>query len=451
MLRKITVFQCDTCNRQIELELDERRPYPLRCSITYKCPGIYKKITEKNSRSTLFPPIVYGLQDYIQRGSEITLVPVVESDPLVSVLAGKHQLVLGAMKKETIESSPGQYDNWATEPFWDVTSNQYINDLPYRQMFLYGSDITNPNVTGQQTHPFQDHKILLELYELPLNSTEFKEYYFLKDSNTTQISGQDDSLFKSVLRFNETDNIVVTINGISLPRYNQYLSQSQYFIPIISNSGERAIKFVPTLTDSSNAIKIYVYQKIETFKDPSKVRTLIFKGMSDNDQNRSTNSWGDVTHIDINNPSSDTGKIDRFLFTCTEFEVTETSEPLTINNRYLIKSIKAIKYTGQVVILNPKDIHLLLGQSPYSYSDKTLDLTLNMNDAINSPNGIILQYIQDEHGNDNLYVEKSSLCNLVEAINILETVNSEIIPNSGFTEVNEIDSLISSKYIIGYA
>lgn len=457
MLKKITVFKCDSCKRSIELELDERRPYPLRCAITYKCPGIYKKIAEKNSRSSLIPPVVFGLQDYIPRGSVISEQPVSATDPLISVLAGDKQLVLAATSEKAIENIQGAFDNWATESNYGGINGSYVQDDP---LFLYANDIYNPNIDTQPSNPYHDHVLLLELYELANNSTSYSEYYYVRKNGLTQISGQDDSLERAVLRFeggdnrndNVKDNITVTINGIELPRIGsaEALAQGKYFMSIITESGERAIKFVPALTESSNAIKIYVYQRAEILSDPEKIKTLVFKGLLDNDMRRSTNAWGNISQIEINYQQSPNGLVDRFLFTCTNLETIEASGELETNNRYIVKSVKAIKSNGTVVLLDPTDIHLLIGQSPYSYVDKVTDLTLNIKEAIEQNNSIILEYYLDEFGNDNLYTLQSNLSDLVQNINIIRYVDTTGIPNPGTTEVNQSDTLISSKYIVGY-
>lgn len=457
MLKKITVFKCDTCKRSIELELDERRPYPLRCTITNKCPGIYKKINEKNSRSSLIPPVVFGLEDYIPRGSVNTVAPITVADPLVSLLSGNRQLVLAATKKKTIQNLQGTYDNWATESDYGGVAGAYVNDDP---VFLFANDVYNPALTGQPTHPYQDHVLLLELYELAVNSTSYSEYYYVRKEGLTQISGQDDSLQRAVLRFeggdnrNDTnkDNITVTVNGIEVPRIGsaEAIATGKYFMSMVTESGERAIKFVPSLTETSNAIKIYVYQRPVVLSDPDKVKTLVFRGLQDGDVKRTTNAWGDIAHIDINYQISPNGLIDRYLFTCTNLETTAASSELQTNNRYLVKSVKAIKSNGTVVPLDPTDVHLLIGQAPYSYVDKVTDLTLNLKEAIDQNNSIVLQYYQDEFGNDNLYTEQSNLADLVQHINILEYVDTSVIPNTGSEKVNQADTLISSKYIVGY-
>lgn len=457
MIKKIIVFKCDTCDRSIELELDERRPYPHRCAITNKCPGIYKKIGEKNSRSSLIPPVVFGLQDYVPRGTSISQTPAETSDPLTSILSGERQLVLAATSKATIQNLEGSYDNWATESDYGGVGGAYVTNDP---VFLYGNDVNNPAITNQPTHPYHDHVLLLELYELAVDSTSFSEYYYLRKDGITQISGQDDSLQRAVLRFNGgdnrndtiKDNITVTVNGVEVPRVGsaEALATGKYFLSIISDSGERAIKFVPSLTETDNAIKIYVYKKPAILSDPDKIKTLVFRGLHDNDVRRKTNAWGNVSQIQINYQLSPSGVVDRFLYTCTNLETTETSGELTTNNRYIVKSVKIIKFNGTVVEADPSDIHLLIGQSPFSYVDKVTDLTLNLKEAIDQNNSIILQYYQDEFGKDNLYTELSNLSDLVQHIDILQYADDSVIPNEGSKQVNQSDTLISSKYIVGY-
>lgn len=452
MLNKITVFQCDTCKRQIELELDDNRPYPSRCAITYKCPGLYNKVGEKNSRSTLFPPIVYGLQDYIPRGSTITVIPDDPANPLVSILAGTNQLVLAASSKETIQSADAipTYDNWAVE-----NVNSAVTPL-----FLYAPDVANPTNTSPPKHPGLDNVLLLELYQLDIQSTAFTEYYFLRPGPISQISGSDDSTTHSVLRFNggdnlndtNLDNITVFVNGVEVPRINsaEATETGKYFMSVISGSGEHSIKFVPTLVSTSNVIKIYVYKKPALLTDPTKIITLVFRGQPDNAVSRSSNSWGDTTRVTIDYQLSSSGVIDRFLYTCNNFETLPASPSLILNNRYLVKDVKAIRSTGAIVQLDPDDIHLLFGQSPYSFVDKVADLTLNMKEAINADSSTILQFNEDEFGNINIYTELNNLSNMVDDVKGVEFVDTSILVNSGASIVNQEDTIISSKYIIGY-
>jgi hypothetical protein len=138
------------------------------------------------------------------------------------------------------------------------------------------------------------------------------------------------------------------------------------------------------------------------------------------------------------------------LYTCSNLEVLPETQPLTLNYRYLVRSVKAIQANGGQVTLSPNEIHLIFGQPPYSFTDKVKDLSLNIANAINPENGIILEYFQDELGNDNLYVYKNMLSHLVDDINILEKIDPLFQDNPGAKEVNQTDTLISSKYIIGY-
>jgi hypothetical protein len=441
MINKITVFECDTCKRQIELEVKDSRPYPTRCAITYKCPGLYKKMGTKNSRSTLFPPIVYGVQDYIQRGTVITKVAPEEPNPLIPLLSGNRQLVLAATSK-LIEFNGAVNDAWATEK----TLRSDVDP----KIFLYDPDTDNALLLDHPKHPMQDHIIWLELYELDVETTAFSEFYFLEKENASQVYGPDDSTNHEILRFSSADNIVITVNGVEIPRYNGSPQDRYFKIRADDNNiPENAIKFIPSFSESSNAVKIYVY-KTPTFTNQSKIKTLVFKGLPDNDINRSISSWGDMSRVEINFQESPAGVVDRFLFTCVNFEVLPDTQPLSLNYRYIVKAIKAVRDNGSVVDLDPQDIHLLFGQPPFSFTDKVKDLTLSIDAAMNLSNGIILQYFQDESGNDALYVYKNDLAHLIDDINILEKVDDILLNNVAATQVNQADTLISSKYIIGY-
>ncbi len=457
MIKKITVFQCTECKRKIEMELDERRPYPLRCAITHKCSGIYKKIEEKNNRSSLTPPTVFGLQDYIPRGTPLNLKYKTKKEPLISVLSGNRQLMLAATSHKIIENNQGTYDSWAVESDYGGIADAYVVDDP---IFLFENDIYNPTINTNQTHPIINNTILLELYELPIASTLYTEYYYFRKNSLTQISGQDNSAQQSVLRFNggdnrtdpNKDNITVTVNGVEIPRIGSTEASltGTYFMSIISDSGEHAIKFVPALSETNNAIKIYVYQRPKLFSDPERIKTLVFHSLPDNNQERTLNSWGDVAQIDINYQLSPNGKVDRFLYLCSNFETTNNSSELEINNQYIVKSVKAIKSNGRTVILDPTDIHLLIGQTPFSYYDKVKNLTLNLKNAIDQSNSVILQYYTDEFGNDNLFTEQNKLTNLIQNINITKNINTAFIPSGGESKVNQSNTIISSKYIVGY-
>jgi hypothetical protein len=427
MLNSVTVFECNTCKRRVEIVLDPKRPNPVRCSITYKCPGKYTKVKTKNSKSFLFTPIITGVQDYIPRGTPIPEIIPEPINPLISLLAGSDQLVLAATYKK----------------------NNYIVDNVREQDGISnpdGTEIIEKNIfpLPESGHPdrLNFNTLTLELYELDTNVTEFTEFYFIRKINTRQIAGIDDSDNNLMMRFQAgVDTIKVFVNGVEWPQYDDTVYQDKYFTAG-SSAVENYITFQPALSGTSNTIKILVQKPLLIKEDSSKIKRLVFSGLDGIETARTTNSWGDTTAVSVSDVNSSELDLHRFLYTSSGLR----ESGLNFNYRYIIRRVASSGAAAKYLDL--KDVHLLFAKDPYSYVDKVSDLSLNLQTAID--NSAILQFYEDPYGNANLFVDKDHITNLVEETKILETVDVSIQPNSGSNKVTHTDTVISSKYIIGY-
>ncbi len=417
-IQKITVFECDTCRRQIELELDDKRPYPSRCNITNKCPGLLTAKTTKRARSELFPPIVFGLEDYIQRGTAQDLTREAQPTALISLMAGISSMSLAALKVST--------------DGLNLINDVIINDVVTVDQSLFDNLTDTTSQSGELDYAESSRvTITLELFELDDSSIEFTEYYFVQNGITQQISGSDDSDARLLLRFSVDDTIRVIVNGIELVRDTDFTAE-------ILNTGIHAITFTPLLTSSLNIIRTLVYTNPADITDPTseRIKTIQFSGRDLAAESRSNDCWGDALEVEINNEK-------RLVLTC------ESISSLTLNSRYQLRGAFAISpVNGNIQYeLSPEKLFFLFGDNPYSFIDKSSDVVLNLKEAIDQR--IQFQYIQDSLGNATLQTEITNLTDLAKRIITSKKASSTII-NDADDETYHQNTNISSKYIIGH-
>lgn len=414
---KITVFECDTCKRQIELELADDRPYPARCNITYKCPGLLQAKRQRNVRTELFPPIVYGLQDYIQRGSEIQFATDVDEDKNISLLSGINYLSIAAL---TVSG------NFFVE---DVFAADGVTIVPNQPIF------NNPiNIDDGSTYGYANSeiiKVVLELYELGVENTAFTEFYYAESGNTQQVSGIDDSPDRLLLRFSLDDQIRVNVNGNKLVR-------DVDFVATISSVGEQLISFTPILTDGLNIINVLVYKEpidIANSNSPN-IRELEFIGLAEGNVARQSCAWGDVLEAQVNGTN-------RLVMYCLD------QSALQQDNRYQVRAAYVTSPVDQnkKYYLSLSKVYLLFGDYPYAFVDKSKDIVFNLNTA--AVNSYQLEYIVDELNNITLFTPQSNLTNLTISVKTIRKGDTSLFDDAD-TQTNHENTNITSRYIIGY-
>jgi hypothetical protein len=416
-MRKITVFGCDTCKREIELEIANDRPYPVRCNITNKCPGLLSAVEQRSSRTELFPPIVYGLQDYIPRGTKISTPTAADPNPNVPLMTGLNSMSIAALELNGAFFSETVFDLNGNKVTKDLFDNQLNIDDPKGSRFDYASS--------------ESIRVSLELYELGVDNTTFTEFYYVRGTSTQEVSGIDESPDRLLLRFNLDDNIRVTVNGSELTR-------NVDFNAVIRPTGERAVVFTPLLSDESNIIRVLVYKEPVDITDPNSpnIRVLDFVGIADGNVKRQEYSWGDSLVVEVD------GRAKQVL-TCNDLS------GLELNNRYQVRGA----YVISPVLGNKKyylvldKLYLLIADFPYAFVDKSRDLLFSLKTA--SENAYQLEYVPDVLNNAALQTTQSDLTNLAVPVKITKKSDTTLLHDAN-DQKNFQNTNISSKHIIGY-
>jgi hypothetical protein len=243
-LNEFIIFQCDTCNRQTELQIDGKRIDPIRCIITYKCRGKLSRVGQSAVKKFLVTPPVSGLQDYIPRGTVLSSSPVITPTPNVSLNTGGGSGMLSmAILTKT--------DHPATHDYSVLGTNG--------QPIFINVGVSN-NVTMAQ-----NVKIVLNIFPISASVLQSTTYTYLKTGEVQVINGPDDSPDSIVLRFSASNNIRVYTNGVEL-------SPSAYIISVPNQS----ITFTPAIYESNNVVNIIVYNDIVANVSTANIVTLEF-------------------------------------------------------------------------------------------------------------------------------------------------------------------------------
>lgn len=242
-LNKYIIFQCDTCNRQTELQIPGNRVDPIRCIITNKCRGKLSRVGESAAKKFLFTPPVPGLQDYIQRGTVINPAPVIASVPNASLntSGGAGMLSMAILRKSA--SSPYEFSVLAKDGITNVIVDTEVDDSALAQ-----------NV-----------KILLNIFPISPSVLQSTTFTYLETGEVQVISGPDNSPESNTLRFTADNNISVYTNGIEL-------DPSAYVISV----ADQSITFTPAIYEQNNVVNIIVYNNLTANVDQSTIIGLEF-------------------------------------------------------------------------------------------------------------------------------------------------------------------------------
>lgn len=338
--KRFAVYQCSSCTRQIEIQQDPTSPGPTRCNITYKCPGTLSLVTTRSVRTELFPPVVFGLQDYIQRGTTLaTVTPAaVVIDANLMNSGGNGSLSIAAIRKDVSGRTNHFYTmNTAGARVYTETTVFNPAQLPVITQFT------------------------LNLYQLTSGILSYNRYLYNRGSNTQFVQGADDSAQSVNLRFTSANKVRVFINGIELA--------STAFDVSVPNQ----VTFTPLLTGTSNVIEIFVYQDITTAISNASLIPLTFSQLNTGNTTslalRDVNAWGDSGSVTIEG-------VERFILYCTNIGA------LGASGSYGIASAYTTSETGVVAQIDPRELVLLIGYAPYGFSDKDLNHYVRVNDLI---------------------------------------------------------------------
>lgn len=408
------VFQCDVCKRQIELENDAERPDIQRCIITRRCTGHLIPIAGRNNRSELFPPVVIGLQDYIQRGRAVTLRAQLQPEAQVNLLTADDQLTLSGVFKREFPLLSGNYF------FSAIDVNDVIVDLEA--------------TTLAADFPTSATRVRLQLFELTPQILNYRQYTYNRTSGVQAIRGSDDTPDARVLRFVSTDQVQVFVNGIQL-------EASQF-----DRTVDDVINFTPLLTDSSNVIQVFVFQDIDTLISTATLIPIDHRVLSDDVladlQQRSINAWGDVLSLNVEPPAI-APPPPRFLM------FSENTGSLVPGKQY---GVARVDIVGPLVPTGTEaraaDFSFLLATDPFAFEDKNLYSRVMLDDLVDGDSA--LQFTQDVNsGKLSLTVAESFITTTFERFGVAELLDSDLIINQNRPETSQVATPINNPFIIG--
>lgn len=403
-----TVFQCDVCKRQIELENNSERPDPRRCIITNKCTGHLLRVAGRNSRSELFPPVVIGLQDYIQRGSNLAQRAVLQPVETANLLTADDQMTMGGVLKREFPVSSGNY-------FWAASdSDDVVVDL---EATTLAADVPTSAV-----------KIRIQLFELTPSILNYRQYTYNRGTGIQAVRGSDDTPDHRVLRFVTTDRVEVFVNGIQL-------TETQF-----DRTVDDVVTFTPLLTDSSNVIQAFVFQDIDVLISNATLIPINFSVLNPDVladiEQRSVNAWGDVLSVA---PIVST----RMLM------FSENLGDLTPGKQY---GVARVDLVGPLIPAGTEakasDLRIVLATDPFAFEDKNLYSTISLFTLIDED--AALQFTQDiSSGKLSLTVAESLVTTTFERFEIIEYVDSELLTNANQDETSNVATPIESPFILG--
>lgn len=161
-----SVLKCTVCKRVTEVEIDPRRPTINHCTITHKCTGRLQQIDTKTVRDQLVTKNVNGLKNWQQRGHVDTEVKSAVTE-YMTINTGNSLSVA-------------------------VASSLLDSEIHNETLSL------NLIVQSKNIQPF----------------TSFSYYGFTADM--TVIAGADSTPSKKLLRFDTTDALIISLNGVVL-------------------------------------------------------------------------------------------------------------------------------------------------------------------------------------------------------------------------------------------
>lgn len=380
-------YHCDTCDRTTEIQLDARRPDPLRCNITLNCRGKLSRVGVHDVKRRLFTPAAAGLTDYYPRGTSITAVSTAGEIPQISLLTSKEGpgLALAVLKHRV---------NGANSEFYTTDSA--------------GGNVIVESLTAALTNPTTATTIQIALYELQPELLKFKKYSYLINNSVQVIRGADNTPEENNLRFTSQNRVRVYVNGLEL-------DDSEF-----DRTTENEIVFTPMITTINNLIEVIVYNDISaTILDEAKLVWLNFKFLTPTVSadlvKRGNSCWGDVNKVTIEDA-------DRFCFFCTDFS------GLLSDRSYGVARVQA-RSTGGILVINPAETFILLGKHPFSFSDKELFAYVALDDLMDD---VVLVYRRDV-GKTEFTVADSEITQVTSPLTPLDHVSvteAAVVPNT---------------------
>ena len=294
-MNKFRRYKCDTCNKEVDLENNITHAFIDRCTLTKGCLGRLRLVGEKNSKDNIL-----NFESFIQPDS---------------ISGGATDLSLPA--------------------FVDASSNE-ANDM-----------VIAVKRVGAVT---QSSVLSLSLKEVLSKEQTYKEFVFNLTVPFSAISGKDSSVEQKVLTFEDTDSVVIFINGKEIDSTVYTLENNivRFATQVVYN----------TYSASSVFVKILVFSKEETVS-----KTIAFRK---NVEGLSSNAWSNVSEIKLGGETYD-------IFTAAD------TLSVDLNTRLIPQTASL---DGNNIQLN--DISLLLSNQPYQIYDRISTRVVKLSDLDSS-------------------------------------------------------------------
>lgn len=399
---KYIVYQCGVCKRETEIALDARRPDPVRCNITLNCRGKLQRVGERNTKGFLFTPIVPGLDDYVPRGTDLTVLPVPEVQQPVTIFTGS-----GTITCALVERDP---------PIDNVSS-----------FYVYGEDDSRVMIEARpgSNRTFINSYMVLYVYEITPTMLKYRKYTYEAPNGIQLLRGLDDSPEGKNLRFQTDDTVKVFVNGVETLNFDRSVANQ--------------ITLTPAVTVQNSIVEVYVYDELSTVVPDEDLIPLTFRPLQASNADisiRQKNCWGDFYGVQI-------GGKTRLLMHCLD-----TGE-LDVNKSYGIVRAEMVPAdtSSSPIPIRYRDLFFLLGKEPFMFQDKELHAFVNAEKVMSS--STILNYRQSVASGDYELVIDSTL---------IDQVFHPIIPQIPVVGVTEQEAtgqtvngseVLKRKYILG--
>lgn len=174
-MKKYVQLRCSSCTRQKDSLIDLTHYAPDRCTITLGCEGRLSPVGYTSDGSTLLGVPPTGLSNWYPRGSAVTTTKEVKADSLYDTSTG--------------------------------TKNQIVLAIPHSALTFV---------------PAEGSTVQLTLEAEQQTAKDYRQYTYRRSSAFTVINGVEDNQAKKVLRYGNTDQVEVYVNGVKRVRDVDY-------------------------------------------------------------------------------------------------------------------------------------------------------------------------------------------------------------------------------------
>ena len=402
------VYRCDVCDRELEVELDSKRPDPIRCNITFGCRGKLSRIGVRSAKRFLSTPPVPGLRDFIPRGTQtVATSPAVTLNPITIFTASGDGIITMSLLR--VSTSGG------TTAF----STYDVNNVAVQ--------IENISSSYQLS---LTSKIQMVLFEISPELLISNKYIYVISGPVQIVSGQDDSPEGHNLRFTSANQLSVFVNGIKL-------DASAY-----DRSVNDQITFTPEIYDTNNVVEVFVYKDLTSAISTSSHVTLEFKSLVPSIAAdlalRNLNCWGDYGSTVIDG-------VERVNLFCTDLSGLNQDKSYGVAWVLATSAIDASIHT-----VRPDEIFILLGREPFAFSDKELHAYLTGDTLITGQ--AVMSYKQSQAtGLLQLSVNDSMITQVYDPIKTARRISQTTLTSATTVPGTALEGTeqLKPKYIVG--